>query len=502
MLLYVLAKKGVFPMEVYEKLTKPITETKYLSTENSYRYRPIMRCFYEHYEKLEYWLYKEDIYNELKNNTIFAEYTIEECERDLEALVEWKSLTKMQDTKNASTIEEFKNKKFRYQLTEYATEIERLTISLEEMEIKTASLEPKLFDRIRITLNNLEKIETLSEEEINTLWKELNEDFTKLNENYQDFLKKFNEQKSEELLQSTVFLAFKNEIIKYLREFIRGYQKNVHYIRQSITNINDKKIEEFLSKLVSYQKSQPLLSPKFDFSHFREVNAGKIKNIFKWFTGTENTVSEGDKLMSTTDNIIVKITKYANSLIELHGNMTSRKEEYRQICKLFDNIDDVFEAHKYASVIFGIESVRHYNAISNFNTDTIVSTYDIPPIEILLSSRTKSRKEKISLTPIVDKSEEKKKILEEYRKEQAQNKEILKRLLKNGSIKLEGKIQLSKIERRYIQKLLTSSTNKETEFGLTYKKNKKEGKCTIISEDGIFIMQSYEIQFEGDYNGK
>ena len=131
-------------MEVYEKLTKPITETKYLSTENSYRYRPIMRCFYEHYEKLEYWLYKEDIYNELKNNTIFAEYTIEECERDLEALVEWKSLTKMQDTKNASTIEEFKNKKFRYQLTEYATEIERLTISLEEMEIKTASLEPKL----------------------------------------------------------------------------------------------------------------------------------------------------------------------------------------------------------------------------------------------------------------------------------------------------------------------------------------------------------------------
>ena len=140
-------------MEMFEKLTKQISEMKYLCTENTYRYRPIMRTFYKHYERLEYWLYKEDIYNELKDR--FDNYTLEDCERDLETLVEWLSLYKMQDTKTANSIEEFKNKKFRYQLTEYATEIERLTISLEEMEIKTSSLEPKLFDRIRIIIENL-----------------------------------------------------------------------------------------------------------------------------------------------------------------------------------------------------------------------------------------------------------------------------------------------------------------------------------------------------------
>ena len=55
---------------------------KYLCTENTYRYRPIMRTFYKHYERLEYWLYKEDIYNELKDR--FDSYTLEDCERDLE----------------------------------------------------------------------------------------------------------------------------------------------------------------------------------------------------------------------------------------------------------------------------------------------------------------------------------------------------------------------------------------------------------------------------------
>ncbi len=45
-------------MEIKEKLLKQISETKYLSVENTERYRPIMRLFFEKYEILEYWLYK------------------------------------------------------------------------------------------------------------------------------------------------------------------------------------------------------------------------------------------------------------------------------------------------------------------------------------------------------------------------------------------------------------------------------------------------------------
>ena len=52
-------------MENFEKLTKQIIEMKYLCTENTYRYRPIMRNFYKHYERLEYWLYKEEVYNDI-----------------------------------------------------------------------------------------------------------------------------------------------------------------------------------------------------------------------------------------------------------------------------------------------------------------------------------------------------------------------------------------------------------------------------------------------------
>lgn len=41
-------------MDEYIKLQKPLKETKYLSQENIYRYRPIMRFFFNKYEQADY----------------------------------------------------------------------------------------------------------------------------------------------------------------------------------------------------------------------------------------------------------------------------------------------------------------------------------------------------------------------------------------------------------------------------------------------------------------
>ena len=53
---------------------------------------------------------------------------------------------------------------------------------------------------------------------------------------------------------------------------------------------------------------------------------------------------------------------------------------------------------------------------------------------------------------------------------------------------------VTKVERRYIQKLLASSNKKETEFGLTYNIVKKDGKCKIICEDGMATTETLLIR--------
>ena len=97
-------------MQITEKLIKPLTETKYLNADNVDRYRCIMRIFFDNYEKLHYWMYQEDVYQEMIQNSYFADYRIEQCQQDLAMLTEWKNLNTIQDTRKVSSIEEFKNK--------------------------------------------------------------------------------------------------------------------------------------------------------------------------------------------------------------------------------------------------------------------------------------------------------------------------------------------------------------------------------------------------------
>ena len=135
-------------MEIYDKLTKPIYEVNYLRAENVDRYRLIIRFFLLEYEKIHYWLHKEDVYEIIHQLDGYQEYTIEQCQQDLQMLVNWGNLTAIQDSNKVRTIEDFKNKKYRYQLSEYTVRIERLVLELENLENVGASLEPTLLERI------------------------------------------------------------------------------------------------------------------------------------------------------------------------------------------------------------------------------------------------------------------------------------------------------------------------------------------------------------------
>ena len=53
-------------MKVYDKLLKPIKEVNYLRADNVDRYRLIIRYFFLEYEKIHYWIHKEEVYEEIR----------------------------------------------------------------------------------------------------------------------------------------------------------------------------------------------------------------------------------------------------------------------------------------------------------------------------------------------------------------------------------------------------------------------------------------------------
>ena len=147
---------------------QPIQETSYLTASNAPQYRRIMRIFYNEYEKMRFQLYKEDVYELMKQSAEFEDYTMDQLKLDLESLVAWKNLTPIQDPKRVYTIADYKNKQYRYSMSEYAVEIERLTVKLENLFIESGSLPTNLFARIRIFVEELKSGRTA--ERINEWW--------------------------------------------------------------------------------------------------------------------------------------------------------------------------------------------------------------------------------------------------------------------------------------------------------------------------------------------
>ena len=96
-----------------------------------------------------------------------------------------------QDTKKVNTIEEFKNREYRYSMSEKAVIIERMTITLENIHFESGNLSTNYISRM---IDNLEEISFLfsrkeSTDSIYECWRIIQEDFKQINQNYQDYLK-------------------------------------------------------------------------------------------------------------------------------------------------------------------------------------------------------------------------------------------------------------------------------------------------------------------------
>ncbi len=389
-------------MHVTERLTKPVSETKYLTAENVDRYRSIMRIFYENYEKLKYWLYQDEVYALMKQDPYFADYSQQQCQQDLNALAEWRNLIPIQDVRKVNSIEEFKNKKYRYQMSEYSVEIERLVLRLENLQVEGASLEPTLLERIRQGMERFTKMTGQPEAEVYTWWNDLNNDFVRLNQNYQDYIRELNSVKAEEMMHTREFLLFKDKLVEYLRSFIKGLQANVGMIEEILRGIRKEELETVLSKVVDYEYAIPRMDQDVTIDQILEKHRGRFQSIYDWFVSIDGGENEAGKLFDETNDIIRRITRYAAQLSEKNAVGANRREEYKKAAQLFMKCESIEEAHKMSAMVFGLEKPLHLSSQKERESDSMNgSVYEESPEEILLKPRIRSYKEKINRSAIV-----------------------------------------------------------------------------------------------------
>ena len=490
-------------MKIYDKLIKPIPEVNYLRAENVERYRVIIRYFFNQYEKINYWLYKEDIFEELSKHALFQDYTIEKCQFDLNALCEWKNLVATQDTSRVSTVNDFKSRKFRYQITEYTVEIERMTLKLENLEIEGASLEPSLLERIQKQIQQFHEIKDQDEAHIHSWWQSLNNDFVHLNQDYQDYIRTMNSAKADELMKTNEFLLFKDKLVTYLRNFVKSLQIHGQSIEQLLLKISDEEKEQVFSKIVAYELSIPRLNQTVNAEDIYELTKGRWHSIQKWFVGI-NGQNEVQHMADITSQIIRKITRYAQQISELHNQGASRKDEYKLLAQIFSQCKSLDEAHQLSSQVFGVDKTIHLSNAITRKTESISSqVYQEPAAFIALESRIRNAAEKSKRSGYADYELEKKAYRLELEEQNEKAKKLIEALIKDNKIEFAELPLIDASSRRILLDLLTKGLNNSSKKGktndgrsYTIDISRSSERCTIQCSDGSFSMPVYTICFE------
>lgn len=493
-------------MHITDKLTKPILEVNYLRAENVERYRLIIRYFYEEHEKIHYWLHKEDVFQTLMDTQLLSDYTPELCQADLNQLVLWNNLTAIQDTTKVSNIEEFKNRKFRYQLSDYTIEIERMAIRLEHLEVEGASLEPSLLERIHQRILELPKMKDKKPSEVSAWWNDLNNDFIRLNRNYQDYIKTLNDAKAEEMMKTSQFLIFKERIIQYLRDFVKGLQEQAIVLEDFIQQISKDEISLIIEKIVEYEMSIPRIDRVVNKQDIIENCYGRWESIYDWFVGI-NGFSEVNRMSDITNDIIRRITRYAQQIGELHNQGANRKEEYRHIAHVFEQCSSIYDAHKMAAMVFGVETPLHLKNLNERETDSIDSgVYDEAPTFYSLEPRTRMKRFKSKRMPASDYQIEiqieKQARIDQMKKD----REILEAFIHDDVIDFATLPSIDSYSRRMLLLWLTRGLSNKNlsakcEWGEMYTiDNSNKNMCKVSCEDGDFYMPSFKICFKRGKN--
>lgn len=496
----------IFP----DKLLKQIPETTYLTTDNTYRYRVIIRIMFHHYERIQYWLYAQDIIKEMQADDRFKDYTLEECKRDLQALEGWGNLIALQDTSQVKTLDEYKNRNFRYQLTEYTVEIERMTIRLENLTFEGASLEPSLLERIK---ENFEQLPILlnnpntDNEQLTSWWNALNDQFIRLNQNYQDYIRTLNSASSEELMKTTEFLLYKDAIIGYLRKFVRSLQVNSSIIEQHMTGMTQIQLDELLERVVRYELSIPRLDKEVTYDALKERSIGRWKSMSNWFVSRPGQMSEAYRIFDITNETVRKITRYASQISEIYGSGYNRKDSYSNLFRLFAEAETLEECHKLAALAFGIKQPVHLKSNFERPTESVSqSVYQEAPIDLRLKSRVRKKAAPSKTHSIRQYKEEKQRVLRESLQQQAEDQALIDQYIHHQTIDFENlgivDTKVRNILLRWLSKgLENQKSTVQTEDGRKYSVHLKDKQRRIIlkAEDGWFEMPAYQLIFHDDF---
>ena len=305
-------------------------------------------------------------------------------------------------------------------------------------------------------------------------------------------------------MRTKEFLVFKDKLIEYLRNFIKGLQRNVGVIEENLRAIDQDLLNRIFDKVIAYELAIPRVETEVSYEMIEEKTRGRYQSIYSWFVSENGKENEAGKLFDATNEIIRRITRYAAQLSEKNALGANRREEYRKVAEIFMKCEDISEAHKMSAMVFGLERPIHLKGDRPRETESMnKSVYEESALEFVLKPRIRNYHERSRRSAIRENSREKEAARSRMIEQIKQDKKKIEGLEKDGRIDFAALPVIDSRVREILLKWLSdaledSDYSARTDDGRHYVLDMSEAKekCVVHCEDGNFTMPKLAIVFQ------
>ena len=252
-----------------------IWPVNYLTVDNVTRYRKIMRYFYKKHRQMQGSMYRPDIL-EMMQAEFSLEYSETEVDQDLDSLVTWGNLQKQQEMIRPKSIEEYRNKNFRFQITEEGILVEEMIYQLTaKKHVARGALDEQSVNKL---LNLLQKV-VEPEDDITSLWLDIRKEFRSVGEDTANYIGYINSPEVDSRMKTEQFLIYKDKFVNYLRDFISRIQSLQYPFVQAVTRVNEMDKNALIDAMLIKEREIPSLGDEISREEVEEQILGEIEAL-------------------------------------------------------------------------------------------------------------------------------------------------------------------------------------------------------------------------------
>lgn len=370
----------------------PDTSFNYLAAEKTDLYRAVMRAFSEAKEHFLVHLRPEDVLGRAARDG--QRLDLDAVKAALGQLVEWGNLQAEPDTSRVTTVEDFYRARYLYRITREGEAAQAALATFVRMLGHHGALQSVALADIA---NQLRALRTLLDDhgtddrpdpvKAHLLLRDITRVFADLADNARDFMAGLARGLDLRNTNRDSFIAYKDRLLGYLRQFIGDLVTRSTEIARLITDIQVHHGFQPLLERISERDAADLaptpdpvqqgateLDPAWATAKAMAEWRARWAGLQLWFIGAQDSSCQAELLRGRARRAISDLLNAIVQLNERRLGRSDRSADFRTLAVWFMECDDDAQAHRLWRAAFGLSPARHLG----IDSDTLMSRDEVP----------------------------------------------------------------------------------------------------------------------------